>query len=622
MLRLFSTIILSFFWSFTIAQQRVSAKDALPNHPRLLFLNLEEKEILNRLKTDSSMASIQQVILKECDKILTLPNLERTLKGKRLLEVSREACRRVYYLSHAWRTTQNKKYFTRAEKELLAVCAFEDWNPSHFLDVAEMTAAVSIGYDWLYGTLSAASKDQIKKAIFTKGLKPSMDAKNNKWLTAKTNWNQVCNSGMTLGALAVFEDDPTFCSNIINRSISSVQLAMKEYDPDGNYPEGFGYWGYGTTYNVMMLSAIKKIFKSDFGLTANSGFSKTAQYMMHVVGPSGLGFNYSDNSAEENLNPAMFWFADNLHDPSILFWEVKYLRKNYKLYRVRELPFTLIWGAKLDLKKIAPPKQKIWVGRGINPVAMMRSSWQDKNSIFIGFKAGSPYINHGHMDVGEFVLDAMGQRWAMDFDPQSYTKIEEQGIDLWSKKQSSSRWQIYRLNNQSHSTLTINNQLQLVSGSATIISSSSKPEFLNAVSDITSLYKTEIKKATRGVTIVNSNYVLVQDEIEASNKPAQVVWKMLTSATIKISDKSSAKLTIDNKTITLQVLEPKNATLKTWTTKPKLDYEEQNEGTQLVGFEVTIPSGQKVSLVVGITTLANADFSKIKTRTISSWPKD
>lgn len=622
MANLFTCTIFSVFWTFSFSQNWISDKAILPNHPRLIFLSPEEQVILSRIKSDSSMASLQQVILKECDKIIGLPTLERTLKGKRLLEVSRETCRRVYYLSYAWRTTQNKKYFTRAEKELLAVCAFEDWNPSHFLDVAEMTAAVAIGYDWLNRTLSTASKTQIRKAIMTKGLKPSMQTINNKWLTQKTNWNQVCNSGMTLGALAIFEDDPIFCTTIINRSIGSIQLAMKEYDPDGNYPEGFGYWGYGTTYNVMMLSALKKIFKSDFGLTANSSFSKTAPYMLHMIGPTGLGFNYSDNDAAGNLNPPMFWFAENYQDPTILFSEVKYLQKNNKLYRVRELPFVLIWGVKFDLKKIVAPKQKVWVGRGANPVALLRSSWQNSNSIFVGFKAGSPYVNHGHMDVGEFILDAFGQRWAMDFDPQSYSKIEEKGIDLWSKRQSSSRWDIYRLNNQSHSTLTINGQPQLVSGMATILSSSSKPEFLNAVSDITSLYKSEIKKAIRGVAIINSSYVLVQDELESGTVPATVVWKMLTKATLKITDNSTAKLMIDNKTITMKVIEPKGVTLTTWSTKPKFDYEEQNEGTQMLGFEVTIPAGQKASLIVVIATQSGTDFSKIKAQAISSWSKD
>lgn len=37
----------------------------------------------------------------------------------------------------------------------------------------------------------------------------------------------------------------------------------------------------------------------------------------------------------------------------------------------------------------------------------MRTRW-DKTGIYVGFKLGSPYVSHGHMDVGSFVIDALG----------------------------------------------------------------------------------------------------------------------------------------------------------------------------------------------------------------------
>ncbi len=604
------------------SQNPISEKSAIPSHPRILLLKNDEKAILSKIKSDSSLESIHKIILKECDKLLLVPVSERKLKGRRLLEVSREAYRRIFFLSYAWRTTQNQKYFTRAEKELLAVCSFTDWNPSHFLDVAEMTTAVSIGYDWLFNSLSAASKANIRKAIMTKGIKPSLDANNNSWLSAATNWNQVCNAGITLGALAVFEDDPKLCSELINRALSSIPKAMQEYGVDGNYPEGFGYWSYGTTYNVLLLSALEKVFQSDFGLTEKNGFMKTPYYMLHITGPSGLGFNYSDNAAKGNLNPAMFWFANRLNEPSLLYVEKKYLAINKNLHRVRELPALIIWGKANTLNNSTLPKQNIWVGLGANPVAVLRTSWKKENSIFIGLKAGSPYVNHGHMDVGEFVMDAWGERWAMDFDPQSYSTLEEKGIDLWSKKQTSSRWQLFRLNNNSHNTLTINGQQQLVNGYASIVQYSDKPEFLNAITDLTALYKTEIKKAQRGVAIINNKYVVVQDEIESGTTGAKVVWKMLTDAQVKVINSTTLELQQNNKKVTVKLVSPTGATLTTWSTKPKNDYEEQNLGTLLVGFEFNIPPGKKISSTVIISTESNTDFEKIKVLPLQAWPKN
>ena len=53
-------------------------------------------------------------------------------------------------LSYGYRMTKDPAILKRAELELLAISKFSDWNPSHFLDVAEMTMAAAIGYDWLY----------------------------------------------------------------------------------------------------------------------------------------------------------------------------------------------------------------------------------------------------------------------------------------------------------------------------------------------------------------------------------------------------------------------------------------------------------------------------------------
>ena len=65
---------------------------------------------------------------------------------------------------------------------------------------------------------------------------------------------------MTYGALAVAEDYPELSKKIIDRAIESITLPMGEYNPDGASPECFGYWGYGTSFNVMFLSAIEKVF--------------------------------------------------------------------------------------------------------------------------------------------------------------------------------------------------------------------------------------------------------------------------------------------------------------------------------------------------------------------------
>ena len=146
----------------------------------------------------------------------------------------------------------------------------------------------------------------------------------------------------------------------------------------------------------------------------------------------------------------------------------------------RLLPALMIWSAGLTMDKITAPSKKIWVGQGKNPVALMRTSWEMTNAIYVGLKGGSPSVNHGHMDVGSFVVDANGERWAMDFGMQDYNSLETAGVDLWNMTQNSERWEVFRYNNLAHNTLTVNNELQMVSGYAPITSSSEIPEMMNA----------------------------------------------------------------------------------------------------------------------------------------------
>ena len=40
---------------------------------------------------------------------------------------------------------------------------------------------------------------------------------------------------------------------------------MVGYGPDGGYPEGFGYWGYGTSFQVMLIAALESAFGTDNG---------------------------------------------------------------------------------------------------------------------------------------------------------------------------------------------------------------------------------------------------------------------------------------------------------------------------------------------------------------------
>lgn len=615
-----TVLFLLFITSFLLVNGQVNIPQNISqSHPRLLLFDSDLQDIRTNIKNDKYWKKIHEDILGEADAIISLETLERKQIGRRLLSVSREALRRTYFLSYAFRMTDEKKYFNRAEAELLKIAQFTDWNPTHFLDVAEMTMAAAIGYDWLFSDLSTNAKAIIREAILKKGIEPSYDEKYNWFLKASHNWNQVCNAGMTFGALAVYEDAPELAQKTIKRAVETIKLPMKDYQPSGAYPEGDSYWTYGTSFNVLFLNAIEKNYGTDFGLTNTPGFLATAEYKQHLGGPSDYVFNYSDagHLRKKRFEPTLFWFAAKAKNPSLIYGQNEFVE--HKTYRLsdRIFPSVMIWGKGLSFENAPPPSRLFWQGEGKNPVAMMRTSWTDPNAIFVGLKGGSPSVNHGHMDVGSFVMDANGERWAMDLGMQNYESLESKGIGLWNKKQDGERWEILRYNNRYHNTLTFDNEFQLVGGKSEIIQQTDRKNFMSAVTDMTPVYANKVKTAKRGVALVDKEVVVIKDEIETSENPTKMQWTMVTPAEAEITGKNQITLTQNGKSVALMVISKQEVKLKTWSAAPVHSYDAENEGIIRVGFEVDLEANKAYDFTVML--VPNSSKRKVKVKKIADW---
>src|ERR671923_253319 len=144
-----------------------------PGHPRLLLLPSDVERIRLAVATDPTARSYRDKLVRDGERILNEAPVERVLVGPRLLAASRRALDRVYTLVLLYRLDGEAKWAARATAEMHAAAAFSDWNPSHFLDVAEMSHALAVGYDWLFDVLSDGDRAAIKQALVEKGLRPA-----------------------------------------------------------------------------------------------------------------------------------------------------------------------------------------------------------------------------------------------------------------------------------------------------------------------------------------------------------------------------------------------------------------------------------------------------------------
>jgi hypothetical protein len=412
--------------------------EACPDgHPRLLATRADLDELRGSLDRDPLRRQVADLIILQAASLQRVAPIQHKLQGRRLLGESRRCLQRVLTLAMAYHLTGDEQHAGRCRKEMLAASRFSDWNPKHFLDTAEMTCALAIGYDWLYNWLDQASRQEIREAILRKGVVLPFETRHQRWIRARNNWGQVCHGGMTAGALAVMEHEPELAARTVHQALQNVTVSMAAYAPRGAYPEGPDYWAYGTSYNVLLIGMLESVFGTDFGLLKAPGFDQTGAYPSLACGPSGLFFNYADGGAKRNPQPILFWFGSHFNRPDWVWGErelwqsriAQLLQANGAKAGGRFLPLALLWmGAAAERPTNSMPLN--WYGAGENPITIHRSSWNDPRATFIGLKAGSPSANHGQMDIGSFVLDCDGRRWAVDLGAEGYHAIESRGMNL------------------------------------------------------------------------------------------------------------------------------------------------------------------------------------------------
>ncbi|TWU35078.1 heparinase II/III domain-containing protein [Novipirellula artificiosorum] len=595
-------------------------------HPRL-FANAETFERLpSVVKASPLKQTIANGVVNNAKKLLDAKPVERKLEGRRLLGVSRRCLERVLTLSMAYHLTQEDQFADRCEREMLAAAAFTDWNPSHFLDVAEMTLALSIGYDWLFHELSPESRQTLRDAILRKGVILPWETKHKGWVRATNNWGQVCHAGLTAGALAIMEDEPELAARTVLNAVSNVPRSMHAFEPKGSYPEGPGYWAYGTGFNVLLIAELESVLGVDFGLSKAPGFSETGGYLAMVTGPSGLTFNYADGGSGRGPQESLFWFANRFERPEFLRGEKDRIVETFSDRRGgaggRLMPLALLWMEE-DAFETTRSLPLHWSSEGIAPITIHRSSWDGGPATFVGIKAGSPSSNHAHMDAGSFVLDADGVRWATDLGAEGYHGIESRGMNLWSMKQDSDRWTIFRQQNHSHNTLVIDDSLQRSAGRAEVVAFSDDPQRPLTIVDLSEVYQGQADSIRRGVRMLPTGEVWFQDELTGLEPGTIVRWGMVTP-TKDLSNRSpevmllrqgdaSLKLTIESPT------ESKWQQIDTET--PRNPWDSSNRGTTMVAFEAVAPDSGTMTLSVLATpgSVKSSQAESAKGNALADW---
>lgn len=279
------------------------------------------------------------------------------------------------------------------------------------------------------------------------------------WTAVNGNWNCVCNSGLTIGALAILGDDTSgIAAQILGSTVANApNNCAQGPSTDGTWSETPNYWYFGTTGHAEMTSSLITATGSDYGmLNTNTAFNLTSFYHIHVHGMTSL-FDYGDHG------PNKYSATAN----GLIFYGSEYKTPVYTLYqrdqRDAPEPWSMFW--------YDPSVSGVWwdglpldhyFDNGLDQWAAMRTSWTDNdNGLYVAMKAGNHtgHQTHGDLDAGDFVLDAMGQRWAGELGSGDYLSTGY----FSSEAQDSQRWLYYRKRTEGQNTVLVNATNQDVS---------------------------------------------------------------------------------------------------------------------------------------------------------------
>jgi hypothetical protein len=530
------------------------------DHPRLLVLDDDLQRIRRNIEDDPTVRTWYAQVYRTGVRLLDEP--AATYAPADPLRNARRVLLRVSTLAGLYRLSGERRFAERCRDELRAAAAFPDWDsPGGFLGVAEMTAAVAIGYDWLYPILPNRERAALESAIDEKGWAPAERAFARRafWTTAAHNWNPVSNGGIALGVLAVAERDRSRASKLLGRTMRSVPIALRAFGPDGGWEEGPGYANYAARYATFMIAGLSTACGDEFGLLDQRGFADAGRFRMHTTTPTGGVFNFGDGGDGPEPGPHLFWLATALDRPEYATFEQRLRNARGDAPGI----FDVMWYDPPPNGKWEkdPPLDAVFRNPAVG-VATFRSAWDDPDAAYLGFKGGSNQAHHGHLDLGTFVLDTLGERWAIDLGADDYSLPHYNDAGARGR-----RWRYYRTGVIGHNTLVVAGKNQDPEAAAPLVAFVSSPARAHAVVDLSMAYRGYAKRVRRGVALLDRRDVLVQDEVDPRSDRKRKrgggprwSWQMHTPAEVRIADDgATARLTRGGKALEARLLSPAGA---------------------------------------------------------------
>lgn len=524
-------------------------------HPRVYGTKADFDRLRALRGNDAYFDGAADKIIAEAEKLVAAPEntIDYIFNSYRMYDQAVALDNRMNQLGFAYQLTGDKKYAQRAWKEFEVVLTFPDINPAHIIDSGAFLTGIAVGYDWMYDAFTPEQRKQIEEFAIKKGIRVmsgiyygDFDYRN--FISAKwvSNFNTIINAGISVASIAFMDVAPDLCAESLEMSIRSIEYTLKGFAPDGAWSEGTGYWNMTTQFLVYILMSLDSALDTDYGLSKYQGLSDTADFYMSVTSYGGAN-NYHDSAESKQRGYKTFGYFAKKFENYGVYASRKYETTNHPgIYVSADTmihPMELLCYTE-ELQKAdestmdAMPKGKYY--RGVE-LFTFRDSYYKEDGIYLSAHAGAVSGYHTQNDTGTFVLDHLGERWAMDLGVQNYN-VAINYVENFRKR------------TDSHNTLVINNHEgwnQLENTFAPITRFESNDASGIAVMDMSEIYA-DADSAVRGFYITdNYQSVTIRDELDL-NKNSEIYWFMNSRADMRVID-GEVLMSLNGKQMTAKV---------------------------------------------------------------------
>lgn len=567
----------------------------LPAHPRLMFTAERVNAVNTMRESDTLYDDILTSLQSTADAaVATSLSLTSATSWSSTIRMNVGAVAGTYLL------TGNETYSTWVAESILLLAGLSDWDPSNFLNTADIAMTVSIGYDWVYDTLSTDQRSTLEQAIISKAFTPALNSSINSWSEHTNNWAQVTNGCLIIATLAIGDTNTTMADEILDFTFPKLNVSLEQYGPDGGWIEGYSYGTYAGIFLGLTMGSLESALGNDFGISNLPGMSNLGAWLTHGFGQTG-GFSWADGAwtfSNANSLWSVGYWAQRFNRPDWL----QGMLSRFDTAEAATFQAFVFYNSSLMNPNVLSTMPRYEQFEGVAGMTY-RTSWEDSSGWFFGFMGGFNGRSHGHLDAGSFVIDYNGYRWAELLGSDSYS--------LTNYFVGSRRWTYYRCRTEGANSLSISNAKQTALSFANQIPSANNSlrwvgSFDDSsrfgVANLTEAYSNVTNSVLRGVAFLNNSQLLIRDEVSAP-KPVDIATSWHTVATVSISsDKRSATLTQSETVMNLTIISPSDAYLELEDTNPCNAYSSCSEASNSGIYNLAVRLGS-LTTEVTITTI-------------------